>query len=343
MLHIEFKYPAWQFLLLFPMALCACAGDEANTPTPSGNDTPVSFSASDKWNNDETRLVEDDKTTSFSAGDNIGVFAYKGTSQTPDFMNNQRVTYDGSAWSYSPIKYWPQNEGLSFYAYYPWRESTDKIIINDVSANRPVLTYTNTDSKIDLLTACAPGQSYLKNSGNVSLKMKHQLIRIQFRFRNTWQAGGDKYRLGINYLHVSYRANTVLSYNYVDSSATYGNDATIEYMAEVINAKDYYPYDANLFHNITTPYFIVPEFIKEGKIELGIDVFQKNEESEKWEKVTEHDTPTYIVATTLPEKDNLSKGSSIVYDISYQPSAGVTITLITKIDGWEEVDNDNII
>lgn len=64
----------------------------------------------------------------------FGVFAYytgneawaSTTVTTPNFMNNQQVTgteADGSyTWSYSPVKYWPNNEGdkVSFFAYAPY-------------------------------------------------------------------------------------------------------------------------------------------------------------------------------------------------------------------------------
>ena len=41
---------------------------------------------------------------------------------TPDFMFNQEVAFDGSDYSYSPLRYWPANEEntLSFWAYWPY-------------------------------------------------------------------------------------------------------------------------------------------------------------------------------------------------------------------------------
>lgn len=62
-------------------------------------------------------------------GKGFGVFAYyTGTTAFADyagdanFMNNQQVTWGGSAWTYSPIKYWPNNndELVSFFAYAPY-------------------------------------------------------------------------------------------------------------------------------------------------------------------------------------------------------------------------------
>lgn len=70
----------------------------------------------------------------------FGVFAYytdgEGYNQTskPNFMYNQQIEYKSSAWTYEPIKYWPNEYGtsaisddvdrLSFFAYAPWVDVT---------------------------------------------------------------------------------------------------------------------------------------------------------------------------------------------------------------------------
>ena len=59
---------------------------------------------------------------------------------TPNFMYNQQITHDGSAWTYEPVKYWPNEYGsnavsdetdkLTFFAYGPYVDvipSTGKI------------------------------------------------------------------------------------------------------------------------------------------------------------------------------------------------------------------------
>ncbi|MCM1501880.1 MAG: fimbrillin family protein [Bacteroidales bacterium] len=38
---------------------------------------------------------------------------------TSNFMKKQLVKFDGNVWTYSPIKYWPQNGKLTFRGYYP--------------------------------------------------------------------------------------------------------------------------------------------------------------------------------------------------------------------------------
>lgn len=54
----------------------------------------------------------------------FGVYGY--VSNKPDFMSNQHVTYSGG-WVYSPVKYWPNQDGvdIDFYAYAPYVEQSD--------------------------------------------------------------------------------------------------------------------------------------------------------------------------------------------------------------------------
>lgn len=70
----------------------------------------------------------------------FGVFGYYtndepyGPSAKPDFMYNQLVNFNGAAWDYAPIKYWPNNYGteaqsesidrLTFFAYAPYADVT---------------------------------------------------------------------------------------------------------------------------------------------------------------------------------------------------------------------------
>lgn len=70
-----------------------------------------------------------------SSENGIGVYAYYTNNSTwdgtitsfqPNFMKNQNVTYSEDNWTYTPVKYWPNEEAdkLSFLAYYPYSENT---------------------------------------------------------------------------------------------------------------------------------------------------------------------------------------------------------------------------
>lgn len=336
------------------LGVSSCASPFAGDDTPADGGTPVSFAAQSGWNNvtdggnkaeDGTRLAEGTDGTAFERGDAIGVFAYKNDSSTPDFMNNQSVMLDKTdTWTYSPIKYWPTDKGdrLSFYAYYPWRESTDKeVIVIDANSSEPILTYNSQDEETDLLTAYKKDLYYISGDASVKLSFEHQLSKIRFCFRNAWIEKSKKYHLGINYLHLSCESNSTLTYDYGADNATYTNPKTKIYNPEIVNIDDYFPYSDSKYYDIVAPYYFVPGFIRNGTIELGIDVFEFNDNVGKWVKTTEHNTPTYILKATLPENANLQKGTSVAYNISYKPESGIVITMITDVDGWETIDNDN--
>lgn len=171
------------WLLLFPMLLGACSQD-GMTGTDDGRietgDVPICFSTprNEGWN-DLKASSRDGSETSFADGDKIGVFAYYGDSAIPDFMNNQEVAYDGaSAWSYSPVKYWPQSGVLSFYGYCPYGSEAISIS-NDASNKCPVLTYSNPNVDIDLMATPVQRES-CPSEDKVKLPFKHLLAKVEY-------------------------------------------------------------------------------------------------------------------------------------------------------------------
>ena len=128
----------------------------------------------------------------------FGVFAYytdnsdyvEGTS-TPNFMFDQFVEHDGSAWTYSPLKYWPNEatDKLSFFAYAPHRKQSNGNItlgsFTNTTASAPSLTYTLDDDQskhVDLLWAdLVPNQTKQNTEDKVHFVFKHALSRIGFK------------------------------------------------------------------------------------------------------------------------------------------------------------------
>lgn len=134
----------------------------------------------------------------------FGVFAYytegsnyDGGTFTPNFMFNQKVEWNGTdAWTYSPLKYWPNNPGdkLSFFAYAPYSEQLNGNIaladgFNNTSTSAPALKYTlaaNLADHVDLLWA-EPVKNktnqdiLLNNPDQVKFNFKHALSRIGFK------------------------------------------------------------------------------------------------------------------------------------------------------------------
>lgn len=177
-------------ILTYILMLTACteAGQDSFTPTPEAPSIPVSFSALSHWDAPQTRLAEDasSNTVSFTPGDAIGVFAYHNGSTTPNFMNNQKVTFDGTNWTYAPMKYWPQSKGdnLSFYAYYP--ESGNIKFLSTTPI--PSFTYDAKLADTDVLAAVSQGLSLASNGKTVPLSFVHLLAKVNFTFTSAHSA-----------------------------------------------------------------------------------------------------------------------------------------------------------
>lgn len=127
--------------------------------------------------------TDDMKTQGF------GVFAYYTNDQkysaaaTPNFMNNQQVTYVGSAWTYAPVKYWPNEatDYVSFFAYAPYREGFSVPTSGD-----PVISFavgTDVTNHIDLVAAENSHIDCQKQAVNDVIKFtfKHALSRVGFK------------------------------------------------------------------------------------------------------------------------------------------------------------------
>lgn len=118
-----------------------------------------------------------------------GIFAYyTGNNDwtkaaTPNFMYNQPVmrSNNTSPWTYSPVKYWPNNEKekISFFAYAPYNAIGVTPSGNTV-AGFPYLNYTVPTAEADQidLLAATPLMNCTKNTGSVSLTMKHALTKV---------------------------------------------------------------------------------------------------------------------------------------------------------------------
>ena len=117
-------------------ALCSCSNNEV-MEAPESLQTPIAFGAyvgnsvnsraSVITNADGSLRGTPSNDTKNQAG--FGVFGYY-TSQTPynagtdqpNYMYNEKVTWNASVWEYEITKYWPNNpnDKLSFFAYAPY-------------------------------------------------------------------------------------------------------------------------------------------------------------------------------------------------------------------------------
>lgn len=200
----------WMAALASALLLCACAATEPLSEKNIFSDTPVSFDAFGRWDDNasgaaDTRTTSNGAETTFDNGDAIGVMAYyipegaTADATAPNFMYNQKVTYSASssatgAWTYSPVKYWPVSGKVNFYAYSPYAGSGDKHITlsPNTAVGLPTLSYTNKNADIDLMAASSENQSWNVTSSSavhpaapVSFTFKHLLAKVKFKFTYT--------------------------------------------------------------------------------------------------------------------------------------------------------------
>ncbi len=187
----------------------ACSADGNGELQPIATDQqPVAFDATmADGQAAETRAVANvmDETALKDATGGFGVFAcytglhhYSDVDAQPDFMYNQKVTWDGSKWTYNPLKYWPNGEGtvngstgeaphyVSFMAYAPYSDMSTGdagYCIPSMSLQHelgnPWVSYrihTDVTKQVDLLYATPLlDQSKQTTSGNLSFSFKHAL------------------------------------------------------------------------------------------------------------------------------------------------------------------------
>lgn len=114
----------------------------------------------------------------------FGVFAYvqPGSydgSLKPNFMFNEKVTYSNSNWTYSPVKYWPNQlsgsdaQKVSFFAYAPYVETaggTEGIVAmyDGSTPGDPTVTYkvsNDLDKNVDLVWGVSNGGTWQNVAG----------------------------------------------------------------------------------------------------------------------------------------------------------------------------------
>lgn len=141
------------------------------------------------------------------AGPGFGVFAYYTEDADfaenqffPNFMRNQNVAWDGLAWTYTPLKYWPNNDGhkISFFAYAPYTANAGDTNITELpgiddegkpttSPSNPVIGFKTAEDykdQIDLLYSDPESTLNVEKQTideKVMFNFKHALSRIGFK------------------------------------------------------------------------------------------------------------------------------------------------------------------
>ena len=157
------------------LALAACSKQQ--TPVALISDE-IQFNISVPYSV-AAKSVTKATATGFESGDAISLYAveYNGEQAMPlqiggNFLNNEKLTYNGSAWTGTRTLYWGE-KACDFYAFYPYQPSVGSM------EEYPFSVATNQDGEgyeaSDLLFAKA--EHFAKTAGSVDLTFKHMMSK----------------------------------------------------------------------------------------------------------------------------------------------------------------------
>lgn len=102
-----------------------------------------------------------------------------------DLFNNQQVTFKTSAWTYSPLKFWPTQGHIDFLAYAPYDSKyADKVSKDNQKLEFEVIS--DIRNQKDLLYANAVGQTLdkISSTGNkVKFTFNHALSKLGYKVK----------------------------------------------------------------------------------------------------------------------------------------------------------------
>lgn len=201
------------------LLLAGCSQNEITEMSPDANPA-VGFGV---YSGVQTKGGEV-KTPELKPG--FGVFAYHtgssawaaaGATATPNFMYNQKVgSTDGTAWTYTPVKYWPKDEEkVTFFAYGPYSAiSGSGVTVPAVGSitNAPKLTFaietTNDATKmIDFVVAkndasATQDRTHTNSASGVTFTFQHVLSRLTFEAKPSVELATSTGTKGTTYVMV---------------------------------------------------------------------------------------------------------------------------------------------
>lgn len=172
------------------LALAGCSENEITEQNPDANKA-IGFNT---YTAAQARGAEnglpDVKTSGFGVMAYQTNGAYNPAGAKSEFMNNQKVTWNGSgnAWEYTPSKFWPSgtNDKVSFFAYAPYAGSNGITLVSADASNNPQVNFSlqsNQKDMIDLVVSDPMDGSngtmdMTSASGTVDFKFLHPLTRV---------------------------------------------------------------------------------------------------------------------------------------------------------------------
>lgn len=266
-----------------------------------------------------------------------GVFAYftngafDASTAKPNFMYNQKLEKSGGAWTYSPLKYWPNNENdrITFVAYAPYVDEatpggSNPSFTGLTAVGYPVLTYTvpaKEADQTDLLAAAPLKDRYYSavTGSSIKLDMQHALTKVTFKVKS-----GDKYAKKVTALSVKAAAKGELHYK--DGGFEWKNISGSREYTPTTATVDFAATDAG--RDIATFYFLPTSTVAA--------TFSVTYEANAADGTQIHEKT--ITDQALPASPLWEAGSSVVYTLNLSEE---TVTVTTEANSsWESTGSE---
>lgn len=356
------------------LTLVSCSSDDLNSISDnSSKDEAISFDG--YWGRSAVAVNGSrgsvlDVTALQNSTEGFGVFGHykeaNGKEFGSDLFNNQQVTYKASAWTYSPLKFWPTQGHIDFLAYAPY----DSKYVNKVTTDNQKIDFTVNSTikdQKDLLwanNAVNQTKDNISGTGNkVKFQFKHALSRlgysvklykdftsnnVEFRLKEITLAGSDPKSTTASTTESAkafYTNGTIdLSTGIWEKhSAGAGKQDFINWFSgpqDVTSATESKPYK-----NPTSDYlFIIPQNFSEniGTTESPVA------NPDKLYVIVEYDIHYKDINKTIPNKvykqltPNFLQGKAYMLNLTIGLPIEFDVDVTEGVEGWGTDENINI-
>lgn len=163
------------FAALAITGLASCGSDllvEEN-PTELTKSDEITFE--NTLANNATRTSK----TVFANGDQMGIFGFQ--DGTTKIFNNQTVGFDGTKWTYSPLKYWNSGSTYEFYGIYPYQAIDPKTYTFDEATRLYTITdFLVKDAIADQVDIMIAEKNTTTPYNTVNMNFNHLLSSVHF-------------------------------------------------------------------------------------------------------------------------------------------------------------------
>lgn len=379
-------------ILAASAALVLVACTKIETVSTQEMDAPVGFSAysgnaltkAGAYGEMNNTLLQKSEAN----GGGFGVFAYKtsgdyptpNNSVEPNFMYNQKVLYNESAWVYSPIKYWPNQiasgntdgqtptpaqgyavDKVSFFAYAPYvaaTASTGVVTggtdegITALSANNaktdPKVTYkvsNDLDKQVDLVWGVSHGSTWTNVAGSTNTPANGKpYLNLQKPAINT------AIHFYFHHALAQLKLQAIAAYNQVAAGGTAKNGVKITIDNVVITVPGMYQTAVlNLNNpNVDANNKPIPAWESEtGNSDLTLNVVKTNINPNLQDggDINASAQPTGVIYKAAPYTKPFDSDVDVIKDGKYFtliPKYGADVTVNVKVTYYVTTDDANL-